>query len=120
MGPQLYDSEKRLHPRMSADIKCIITFNNKTYKGIINNVSRHGLYIRITSELTDHLIKLSIRDNIRISYTIPSGEELRHDCNVRWLHTYDRQLNIGVEVFEPPSPFMSFVLKKESNQNSFH
>ncbi len=114
MATQLHDSEKRIHPRIDVEIKCVIVFNNETYKGSIKNVSRHGLYIRITSELTDHLIKLSTRDNIKISYSIPSGEKIEHECTVRWLFTLAHQLNLGVEAFEPPSAFMRFVMNKES------
>ncbi len=115
MATQLHDAEKRLYPRIDVDIKCMIVFNNETYNGCIKNISRHGLYIRITSELTDQLIQLSTNDNIKVSYSIPSGEKLVHECTVRWLFTLKQQLNLGVEVSEPPSAFMNFVMQKESS-----
>jgi hypothetical protein len=102
--------DKRIHGRIIARIKAVLTFEGVSYVGMIENISEHGLY----------MISLPIKHQIDFRpgsihemklRTLPGKSVILH-CNVQWAYKtppYGLTNSVGMEILNPSPVYREFL-----------
>jgi hypothetical protein len=110
--------EKRRYNRFDIALDCEIMVNGRSYAGVTKNVSLHGLYVRFHPVSADSMVNFSFDNALKILCNISSDNKVNLDCLVRWAHfSKDPSVGavegMGVEIKNPPSTYMDFIMKLE-------
>jgi hypothetical protein len=111
--------ERRHGERKSVSFQAEIISSNKSYMGIIGNVSENGVYMKTNPTNAD--INLLPTTPIEIKFHTSSDETLNLDCEIIWLYTKkipqrnsenDSLLenNIGMEIKKYTPEYEKFVM----------
>jgi hypothetical protein len=93
----------RVTKRITAGYKAEITFEDKTYQGVIENLSETGASITIVSQEKE--LSFIPGKKLKFEFEIQPGEKLVLDCIIRWsakLPPHGIINGIGVEIMDPP------------------
>lgn len=103
-------NDKRTHERIIARLKAVLTHENISYVGMIENISEHGLY----------MISLPIKHKINFRpgslhemklRTLP-GKSVTLHCNVQWAYKtppYGLTNSVGMEILNPSQAYKEFL-----------
>ncbi len=109
--------ERRRSERKIVNLETMLISGNKSYSGVIGNISEYGAYVKtnLTNTALDFLPKTTVELKIRIL----SEETLNLSCEIIWLYTKQiptRRLeagsvlenDIGMEIKNPPPSYKKF------------
>ena len=95
--------EKRTAKRIIASYKAEIIFEDKTYQGVIENLSETGASITIMSQEKE--LNFKPGKELKLKFEMQTGETFTLDCLIRWsakLPPHGLINGIGVEIMDPP------------------
>ncbi len=95
--------DKRVAKRITAGYKAEITFEGKTYQGVIENLSETGASITIVSQEKD--LGLTPGKELKLKFEMQPDEILTLNCTIRWstkLPPHGLINGIGLEIADPP------------------
>lgn len=106
----MVNGERRRSERILYRAKAESLVNDKTYRGIIENVSMEGI-LKIISN--GEMLDIMPGTKVKINFPIPSGGCLKLDCEVRWLRHYPNMPHgikhyIGMEIISPSDDYREF------------
>jgi hypothetical protein len=93
---------KRAATRITAGYKAEITFEGKTYHGIVENLSETGVNITIVIQEKEPIFPPGKK--LKITFVVQTDETVTFDCLIRWAAKLPPQgLNngIGLEILDP-------------------
>lgn len=93
---------KRAAKRIIAGYKAEITFEDKTYQGVIENLSETGASITIVSQEKE--LGFTPGKTLKLRFEIQQGETLNLNCTIKWstkLPPHGLINGIGVEIIDP-------------------
>ena len=96
------DKNNRAARRITAGYKAEIIFEDKTYQGVIENLSETGASITIISQ--DKSLKFTPGKKMNLTFEIQPGEKISVDCIIRWstkLPPHGIINGIGLEIIDP-------------------
>lgn len=105
------DSNKRQHKRFVITLNAKVIIGDKSYEGVIGNVSEEGIsstittYIKTDDQFTPH-------KNIRLVFDLPSGDNVNMDCEIRWYlrpREHGTNLIMGLYIVDPPSKYTEWI-----------
>ncbi|TNF54940.1 PilZ domain-containing protein [bacterium] len=104
--------EKRLHRRIDYKLKANVTYDSKHAQGIIENFSEEGIFKVVFSE--KGVINFYPGEIIVINFTIPSGQELELECEMKWVRIQRGsplflKYSMGVKIINPPRVYKDFI-----------
>ncbi|RJR14740.1 MAG: PilZ domain-containing protein [Nitrospiraceae bacterium] len=104
-------SGKRRHKRFVITLHAKVIIGEKTYAGVIGNVSEEGLSSTITTFIkTDE--QFTPDRIIHLVFDLPSGDPVDLPCEIRWyLRPRDDAptLILGLYILEPPSQYTKWI-----------
>ncbi len=103
--------KKRKHKRFAISLHADIIVGDKTYKGLIGNISEEGVLYSLTTFITtdDAFLPQKI---VRLNFELPTGEMVNMNCEVRWFikpSNKGKSLMLGLYVTNPPSEYMAWI-----------
>jgi hypothetical protein len=102
---------QRGNKRFILTLHADVIIGEKTYKGVIGNVSEEGISSTITTFIkTDE--EFQPHKGIRLDFQLPSGVEVKLNCEIRWfLKTPDKNtgLILGLFILEPPQVYKDWI-----------
>jgi len=103
--------EKRRNKRIIDNLDAEITTGNKTYAGIIMNLSEEGCYLVTATSNKD--VGFSNHSRLKLKCKLPSGKALNMDCEVKWFQRktspYGTSFSMGMEIIDPPLKYKQFI-----------
>jgi hypothetical protein len=97
--------EKRRHKRINYKLKTDISFDSKHAQGMIENFSETGIFKVVFCE--KGVINFYPGEIIVINFTIPSGQELQLECEMKW--ALFLKYSMGVKIINPPPVYIEFI-----------
>lgn len=94
--------EKRTAKRIITGYKAEIFFEDKTYNGVIENLSATGASVTIVSQGKD--LNFPPGKELKLDFEIQSGDKLSLNCIIRWsskLQPNGLFTSIGMEIIDP-------------------
>jgi hypothetical protein len=94
--------EKRIAERINGGFEAEFTYEGKTYRGIIDNLSESGL--NFLSEPTDTDVDFREGASLVLEFQPHPGEKLVLNCRIKWANKippHGLKYNIGMEVTSP-------------------
>ncbi len=109
--------ERRRSERKIIDMETVLISDNKSYSGVIGNISEYGVYVR--TNLTNTAIDFLPKTTVTLKIHTLSEETLHLPCEIIWLYTKQiptRRLetddvlenDIGMEIKNPPPAYKKF------------
>lgn len=95
--------EKRQAKRITAGYKASVTYGQRTFQGIVENLSETGASVTIVS--TEKDLSFTPGKEIQLKLEIQPGEILTLNCIIRWstkLPPRGLINGMGVEIIDPP------------------
>jgi hypothetical protein len=105
------EMEKRSANRKACNLEANIVSGGITCQGFIENVSENGMEYLMTSEIISSK-NFTPDKRIELNFRIPSGEELKLDCEVRWFLRVTPEQNrlvLGMRIIDPPLEYKKFI-----------
>lgn len=102
---------KRHSSRIVAGYKAEISYGNKCYIGVIENLSDTGA--NILTDLIDNSIDFRPGDTIELKIETPAGGPLKLLCEIKWadkIPPHNVRSRIGLEITDPPWDKNNFFL----------
>lgn len=104
--------EKRRHIRVDYRVNAEITYNDKCYKGNIENISESGIFKVAFPE--KEIVDLMPGSPLTVKFRGSSGEDFNLNCRIKWLRIYTvspfaLKYNLGIEIVNPPQEYRDFV-----------
>ncbi|UCD35535.1 MAG: PilZ domain-containing protein [Nitrospiraceae bacterium] len=104
---------KRRHKRFIITLNAQVVIGEKTYDGIISNVSEEGVSSTITTYIkTDDAF--SPQKKIRLIFELPTGDLVELECEIRWYlrpQEKGKNLMLGLYIMEPPVIYREWIQK---------
>jgi hypothetical protein len=103
--------EKRIANRKAFNIEADIVSGDVKCHGFIENVSEGGMEYLLTSEIISSE-NFTPDKRIKLIFRLPSGEELKLDCEVRWFLRVSPDQNrqsLGMKIIDPPLEYKEFI-----------
>ena len=94
--------DKRVAKRIIAGYKAEITFEDKTYQGVIENLSETGVSITIVSQEKE--LSFTPGKTLKLKLEIQPDETLTLNCTIKWstkLPPHGLINGIGLEIIDP-------------------
>ncbi len=94
--------DKRRAKRIIAGYKAEITFEDKTYDGVIENLSASGASLTIRDQEKD--LNFTLGETLKLQFEIQPGEMLSLNCTIKWFTkspALGRINSIGVQIQDP-------------------
>lgn len=111
--------EKRQQRRINFKLNAEVTYNSKRAHGVVKNFSETGMCKVIFSE--KGVINFYPGEMIVICITIPSGQEVQLECEIKWVRVQKGsplflKYSVGAKILNPPPAYTEFiqVLLRES------
>ena len=102
---------KRRSERIVDSLNAELILDGTNYSGIIMNFSENGLYL--VSATVYSGIDIPSNSMVGLKSTLPSGEVLMMDCEVKWLQTkpspFGVTFSMGMEIKSPPQEYREFL-----------
>ena len=99
----------RLQSRIPVKLEGELVSSGSSYKAFINNISAHGLYMKVLPTETS---SNSMNDsNIFLKLKLPHGEPINLNCTRKWSNRTQHGSvidHMGVEVLVPPQQYKEF------------
>ncbi len=130
--------EKRGSPRIPADFPAEIRSGNRCYKGVVSNISEHGIGYLTTSLVqlagdvspqnldAEHLIgSLKVITNdfapektVEVSFQTPSGDQIEVKCSPVWFswNASKREAAMGMKIVDHSLVFAQFMKDLKEDQ----
>lgn len=103
--------EKRRAKRIVDNFDAVIISGKTTYSGIIMNLSESGLYM--VTATSNKVVDISTASTLELKCKLPSGEELKMNCEVKWFQTktspHGASFSMGMEILNPPAKYKEFL-----------
>ncbi len=103
--------EKRRSMRLVDSLEAEIILDGINHSGIIMNFSESGLYM-VTATVYD-VESIPSNSMHGLKCTLPSGDELDLNCEVKWFHTkpspFGITFSMGMEIANPPFQYKEFL-----------
>jgi len=93
---------KRIAKRITAGYKAKVLFEDKTYQGIIENLSETGASVTIVSQ--EKGLGFTPGKELKLQFEIQPGEKIDLNCTIRWstkLPPHGLINSIGLEIIDP-------------------
>lgn len=104
--------ERRRSKRKKVNIKLEIKIGDKSYPGVIENISENGLNFGTSSEgLLSASTRFNAGNEFEVTFQIPDGETLKLHCKVIWSFKtapLGVERKVGAEVIFPPPAYIAF------------
>lgn len=105
-------TEHRRSKRVNLSLFAELTFADKSLNGFIENVSEHGIFKKVFSDVAVQGFIPGI--NVGVNFMLPSDDIIDLKCSIKWLHVNSQQFseiiyNVGMEIIEPPNAYLKFV-----------
>lgn len=94
--------KKRIATRITAGYKADITYEDKTYQGVIENLSETGASITIV--IGGKELDFTPGKTLKLEFEIQPGETISLNCKIRWstkLPPHGQINGVGVEIIDP-------------------
>jgi hypothetical protein len=107
--------ERRRSERQSVVFKAEIISENKSYAGVIKNLSEHGAYVEtVPTKVVNDFIPGNF---ITVKFQLPTGETLTIQYEVMWLYSKKclpgglnlKQNSLGIEIKESSKKLNDFL-----------
>ncbi|GEM_PF-2984098 len=102
---------KRRYKRIVDSLNAELILDGVNYSGIIMNFSENGLYM--VSATVYSGIDIPSNSIVGLKSTLPSGDVLMMDCEVKWLQTkpspFGVTFSMGMEIKSPPEKYKEFL-----------
>lgn len=102
--------EKRIHERIIVRIKAVLTFENISYVGMIENISEYGFYM--ISLPLKHRVEFRIGSLHEMKLRILPGKSVNMHCKVQWAYRtppYGLTHSVGMEILDPSPAYRQFL-----------
>ena len=103
----------RRHKRFAISLHANIIIGEKTYKGLIGNISEEGVLYSLTTFIqTDD--KFLPQKNVGLNFDLPTGETVDLNCEVRWFikpSNTGKTLMLGLYIIDPSPAYKSWMNK---------
>ena len=93
---------KRIAKRITAGYKAEIVFEDKTYQGIVENLSETGASVTIVSQ--DKGLDFTPGKELKLKFDMHPCEKISLNCIIRWstkLPPHGLSNGIGLEIIDP-------------------
>jgi hypothetical protein len=104
---------KRKYKRFAITLNANIVIGEKTYKGVIGNISEEGILTSLTTFIkTDDTFMP--QKNVSLSFDLPTGETVDMNSEVRWFIKpleKGKALMLGLYIIDPPSEYTEWLKK---------
>lgn len=112
-GQGLIAMNMRKHKRFVVTLNANISFGEKTYKGVIGNISEEGILSSLTTSITTDENFLP-QKHVGMSLDLPTGETVDLNCEIRWFLRPSEQrktIMLGLYIIDPPSEYTAWLKK---------
>ncbi|TNF55405.1 PilZ domain-containing protein [bacterium] len=104
--------DRRRHRRMNCKIKAEVTYGTKNFSGMIENLSRSGIFKVVFPEKS--VIDFFPGKVVGVNFHIPSGQMLNLECEIKWIRIKKGsplflKYHMGVQVINPPQGYTGFI-----------
>jgi hypothetical protein len=104
--------EKRRHIRVDYRADAEIIFGDRSYRGIIENISESGIFKVAFPE--KEIVDLIPGSALAVKFKGPSGNLFDLRCEIKWLRIYTvspfaLKYNLGIEIVNAPQEYREFV-----------
>ena len=103
----------RRHKRFAISLHANIIIGEKTYKGIIGNISEEGVLTSLTTFIKTDDTFLP-KKNVGLNFDLPSGETVDLNSEVRWFirpSEKGKTLMLGLYIIDPPPEYIAWIKK---------
>ncbi len=103
--------EKRHLQRTIISSEAELILGNKSFAGLIANVSEEGIFIIVTAP-EETTLDFTPEMPAELKFQLPSGEMLNLHSRVKWFYkTLSNRItfSIGMEIIEPPLKYKEFL-----------
>lgn len=94
--------KKRVAKRIIAGYKAEITYEDKTYQGVIENLSETG--VNVTIAIQENELDFTPGKELKLKFEIQPCGTLNLNCTIRWsskLPPHGLTNSIGLEIIDP-------------------
>ena len=105
--------KKRKYKRFVISMHANISIGEKTYKGVIGNISEEGILSSLTTSITTDENFLP-QKNVEMNLDLPTGETVDLNCEIRWFLKPSEQrktIMLGLYIIDPPSEYTAWLKK---------
>jgi len=91
------------------DSKVELLADGISYVGIVENISKKGLYIIVNPLKT--LIDFTSRTKLELKFQLPSGESLNLPCQVKWSYKtppHGLTYSMGMEILKQSPEYLEY------------
>jgi len=104
--------ERRLSKRVNVKLGAELVSGDRTYAGVIENLSEHGIFMRTVPWETP--VNCLPGTTIVLKFQPSSGETLSLHCEVKWLHidktpSLGLTNSMGMAIIDPPRQYKEFL-----------
>jgi hypothetical protein len=104
--------EKRRHIRVDYRADAEITFGDRSYRGMIENISESGIFKVAFPE--KEIVDLIPGSALAVKFKDPSGSYFNLRCEIKWLRIYTvspfaLKYNMGIGIVNAPQEYKEFV-----------
>jgi hypothetical protein len=102
--------EKRRSERKIVTLKAEIVSGDKSYAGVVENISEEGIYVITTP--SKNPMDFTHGTMVELKFQLHSGEGMNLHCKVIWAYKtppHGLTNSIGVEIIEPPAQYKEFL-----------
>lgn len=96
--------------RIPVELKAEFVAGFTRHEGVIENVSRNGLCMKIIQASAD--IEVAPDSKLDLTFQLPTGKKMNLNCKKVWSYKItSRSLikRIGMEIIDPPSQYKRFL-----------
>lgn len=102
--------------RKSVQLPANLIENEKSYSGVIINISRSGIGMYVDTTFQEGIINYDKKSLLKLEMYSTLGEQINLNCKVRWIRIHERSTDgpitrMGLEILDPPSSFISLFEK---------
>ena len=104
--------EKRRSKRIIVSLEAEILSEDRSFAGIIENLSNEGLYVKIVPAKTP--VDFTPGKPLKFIIQLPTGETLNLNCELKWLcndTSYDLSGRAGMKIINPPPEYIDLLKK---------
>ncbi len=101
----------RKSDRVTESLDVEIVAGGVVYAGLILNCSKEGMYM--VTATTYSVVDIPTSSKIDLKCTLPSGDELKMKCEVKWFQTkpspYGVTFSMGMSLLDPPAAYTEYL-----------
>ena len=102
--------------RKSVQVPVNLIITDKSYSGMIINISRSGVGMYVDTAFQEGIINYDNKSLLKLELYSTLGEQISLNCKVKWLRVHEMVpagliTRMGVEIIDPPANFISLFEK---------